>query len=429
MDRESIGPGRRCALALVGVEPWQAERGSTVVRGEAWRPVNRLGVALRVSAQAARGVEHGGRVRIFLGTGEVMARVLLPEVRELGPGDAEWAVLECEKPLVARVRDRFVVRFYSPVLTIGGGRVAELEPPRRWRSRTVLWERCLGDDPAGAMGAVVELAAGQGVHDLELPLATGLPLLASVEEEPAASSSVRRISDRWYTHAVCARARKDILAMLRDAHRKAPRASGESLESLRAGLGRRYRGDLIDAMLVQLAESGEILVHGPRLRIPTHQPTLTDAEERALRSLLAALRDAGLEVPSPERLAERLGIDRGLLNDLLRLLAERGSVVAITPEMFLAAEVEEEMRSRAVEVLERTGTAGPAAFREALGTSRKYLIPFLEYLDRIGLTHRRREGRILTEGAATGSVRARAGSGEAGINPRSRGSARSGRRS
>ncbi len=120
------------------------------------------------------------------------------------------------------------------------------------------------------------------------------------------------------------------------------------------------------------------------------------AEERALRDLEAALVAADLAPPPPSDLATSIGVDRDLLNDLLKLLVERGLAVRVTPEMFLMRSAEE----RARETIRRLSSAvavPPGEFRQALGLSRRHLIPLLEYMDRVGVTRRTPEGRILNE--------------------------------
>ncbi len=128
-ERGEVGPGMRCAMALVGVDAVSVNRGSVVLGPGNWRQLSRLGVRLEVPPESAREVDHGQRVRLYLGTSEVMARVRTVKRSSVSAGGRGWAVLDCEQPVVARVGDRFVLRFYSPVTTVGGGQVCALDPP------------------------------------------------------------------------------------------------------------------------------------------------------------------------------------------------------------------------------------------------------------------------------------------------------------
>lgn len=388
-ERSLVGPGHRTALALVGLDPPATGRGSCIVREPAWKAVRRLGVRVEVPPGGPYRLESGQRVRVFLGTGEVLARVRLSSPGVLAE-PAAWAVLECETPLVPRVRDRFVLRFYSPVRTIGGGMVAELDPPHRWRDRVPLWEGCLAD-PTRAAIAAVELSGGQGTPADDLPLRTGL---APDLLEALSSPSLRRIGGSWYSTRAFDEACERILTALREAHRSRPRQSAEALESLRAGLVPRSSDQLVAAALAWLTDTGEVVVRGPWVRLPGHEVSLTTGERQARARMIERLREARLEPPEPERLEAELGLDRALRNDLLRLLAEDGLAVAVTPELYLDAAVERELRETAWRIVTEQGTATPAHFKAALGVSRKYLIPILEYLDRVGVTRRTAGGRV-----------------------------------
>lgn len=392
-SRPRLAAGRRCALALVGVDPDQVPRGRVAVRGAGWRPVSRLGARIRLLAESGRSLEHGQRVRVHHGTREVLARVQLPDRASLAAGSSGWAVLRLERPVVPRVRDRFIVRFYSPVVTIGGGEVAELEPPREWVERTGAWRRLLEEEPEEAFVAAVELQGPRGMEDVALPVATGLPVEACGRLRAAPPSGVLTAGDRWYAARLLEEASRWLRAELERLHRLRPRAPGASLEALRASAGSRFGGPLVERALESLATSGQVVLEGPTVRRPDHRPTLTRGERAASDRLLALLAEGGAEPPTLEELAAGLNGDRELLHDLLRLLEDEGRVRAVTPDLYLAADVAERLERQAREVLAAGVPAPPTAFKDAFGVSRKYLIPILEYLDRRGITRRTGEGR------------------------------------
>lgn len=394
--RPRVAAGRRAALALVGVQADEAKRGSVIVSEGAWRPSRRVGVWLEVLAHAPRHVEHGQRVRLYLGTSEVMSRVVLANRDRLEPGQRGWAVLALETPVVARGRDRFVIRFYSPVTTIGGGRISALDPPRGWRERVGAWERCLDGTAEEAIVAAVRLAAGQGLADERLPIVTGLPADRLARPDARRVDAVR-IGRRWFSREILSGARSALLDAVRRAHAANRRAPSVSLEGLRSAAAGRFAPALLERALDELVDERKILVDGPSARLPGHGAELTAAEERALAEVARAVGEGGLAPPTVDEIAARLGLDRPLLNDLLRLLLEREEIVALTPEIFLAAEEAENARLRARRLLGERGTAAPGDFKEAFGVSRKYLIPLMEFLDRTGVTRRVGEGRELVE--------------------------------
>lgn len=392
--RERIEAGRRCAVALVGVDPEQAGRGATLVADPAWRPYDRLGVRLRLLARPGRSVEPGQRVRVFLGTAEAMARVFPEEGGTVAPGESAWAILALERPLAVRVGDRAIVRFYSPVTTIGGARIAELDPPRRWQGRRAGWERILEGSARERLEAAIELAGARGLSREESPVRAGMP--PSRLEAEAAGSSAVLLGGRWFTPEAREETMAEALEALASLHRAHRRAGAVSREALRSRLARSCDPALADDALERLAAGGEIVARGPSVALPDHRPELTGAEREALDRVRDTLLKAGLQPPTVSDLAASIGLERHLLDDLLRLLSDAGETRPITPEIHVSARSLDGMSARVRELLsESDEPRPPTVFKEEFGLSRKYLIPLLEYLDRSAVTRRTGEGRVL----------------------------------
>ncbi len=393
-SRERVGAGRRCAAALVGVAPEEAPRGTSAVGSGAWRPARRVGARLRLLPEAGRPLEHDQRVRVFHGTRETMARVRLPGRAPLPPGGEGWAALRLERPLVVRVRDRFILRFYSPVTTIGGGEIAELEPPGRWEGGADGWVAVLDGGPAEAFAAAVRRAGRAGLARDALPLATGVPLgrLRALTDAPP--EGLRAAGDRWFAAGALRDAEAFLTERLGRMHRSRRRAPAVARSALRAAAGERFALPLVDLALDRLAERGEVVAEGPSVRLPEHRARLTAEERRASERLVRTLERAGLEPPDLEALARGVGGSRELLHDLLRRLEAEGAVVPISPDLWVSRATAERIVTTARSVLDRGAPAPASAFKTAFGVSRKYLIPILEYLDRTGVTRRVGEGRV-----------------------------------
>lgn len=391
-DRTRVGSGRRCALALVGVDASLAPRGTVVVGGDGWEARRRFGARLEVPRESSRSVDHGQRVRLFVGTAEVMARILTLTRNSVRPGELGWGVVVCERSVVVRARDRFVLRFYSPVSTIGGGQVADLAPDRHWRVRTDRWREVLEGDAPAAVRSVIAGVGGRGMLERDIPMATGIPA-GDISQALHSEGVARRIGQRWYDETALESATESTLAVLEAAHRATPRSAAVSLESVRAPLLTRFSSELLESAMTALVDRALVVRHGPRVHLSHHSVALTPHESEVLSALEALLESAGLEPPPPAGMADQLGISRPLLNDLLRLLLDAGQVVSITPEYLVTREAEARARRAALSVA-RTGPATPAQFREALGLSRKHLIPLLEHMDRLQVTRRTSEGRV-----------------------------------
>lgn len=392
--RSQVSAGRRCALALVGLEPQQAPRGSVLVADDGWRESARLGVRVRLLERPGRSLEHGQRVRVYLGTRETMGRALLLERRDLEPGATGWATLALEDALVARVRDRVVLRFYSPVTTIGGGEIAELDPPRRWESRPGAWASILDAEPSAAIRAAIRLTDTAGLPVAEASHSTGYAP-AEITGTGEIDSELLRIGDAWFTEAALDRATVrtlEVVEHLQEAHR---RATAVSLGAVRARARASCASELVDAALERLSGSGAVQIDGPRVRLPGHEPRLTSSECEARDDILRTIEAGGLQPPTVNDLGQALRIDRDLVDDLLPLLQDEGRTVAITPEIHVARAEIESLIERVRELLADGEIAPPTRFKEVFGLSRKYLIPILEYLDREGVTKRTGDGRVL----------------------------------
>lgn len=389
-ERPEAGAGLRCALALAGVAREEVGRGETVVAGPGWRSSRRFGARISVLPGVSRALAHAEVLRVHLGTVERKARVLLTGRGEARPGEDAWAVLDVAAPIVARPGDRFVLRSLTPVETVGGGIVAELEPPRRWRGREGAWSSLVGDDPGAAEAAAVELTAGRGLQAADLALRSGV----GRARDGGPPAGAERIGDRLFATGWRERVRSAVLDHLARAHARRPRVGWEPLETLRARLEGEFAPALCEAALEDLVADGRVERRGAELRLAGHEARLGPEERAARGGVLEALREGGLAPPGPTELVATCGGDRALLNDLLRLLVEERSVVAVGPDLYLEAGRERELRIAASRVLTTATPAAPSDFAAGTGLSRRQLIPLLEYLDRIGWTRRTGRGRV-----------------------------------
>jgi len=377
----------------VGVDAGAAQRGTVLVSQGEWRAVSRVGVRIETLERPGRPLEHDQRVRLYLGTREVMARVSLRHRKTLAPGEQGWGSLALEDPLVLRARDRGILRFYSPVTTIGGIRVCELDPPRAWADRVRGWETILEEDLGKAFAAAVRLTGPWGLGDEEAPIALGV---APQEiEQVAGESDTRWIGNRWYSTETWVDASDAVLRMVRELHATHRRSSAVSLESVRSSLANHFASDLIEACLREHIDTGRVTVTGPRVSLPGAGATLTASEEAHLTALGTALRGGGLQPPTVNDLEKALHIPRDLLDDLLRLLSDAGTTRAITPEIYVDSHALDGMTERVREIMAGGRIAEPTLFKQEFGLSRKYLIPLLEHLDSAGVTRRTPEGRVL----------------------------------
>jgi selenocysteine-specific elongation factor len=373
-------PGSRTAVGLAGIERLEVRRGDVLVDADApWQTTGALDVELTLLA-GAKAIDRRTRLRLHLGTAELLARVYPRGA--IGAGETGLARLVLERPTVARGGDRFVLRSYSPVTTIGGGRVLDPAPPRR-----AVWPAELADPEPGARLLGLSLRRPAGVPFAKLPVLLG-GTAAEALRAAEATAALIAVSDRWIPRARFTAARDALVARLERHHLDHPAEAGLSVETLRRALG---DDDWMAAAAL------DVLTKGKQIRVVEGLATKAgfaprsgggDAEvERAVE----ALRAAGLAPPTVPELERQLGLRD--LRGALRVAAGRGLVEAIETDRYGATSVLEQFAA----VLRDLGTGGaeisPQLVRERTGLSRKFLIPLLEWADRKAVTRRDLDGK------------------------------------
>lgn len=418
---EEAAAGQRVALNLAGVEHRQVRRGQVVCTPGVYSSTTRLAARLEL-LPGAPPLRSGTRVHFHLGTAESSARVVLLDRDELAPGRDALARFRLEEDLVAARGDRFVIRSWSPPRTVGGGRVLS---PHSWHRRQVPAHlQALRElEEGGVAGELLDvLEVGEALRTAEdLAVRVGLPVapvtehLARLREQgrvtaiglPGEGATGAGVAGAWWASTrrlgmLQARA----LSLLDAYHARHPARPGMPREELRQRLG---LGDAraFAALLGEWERRGLLSTVADRVARAGFRPATAGALGRARRLVTEILEKGHFSPPLANELVEevvRLGVAREDAGDLLESLAIEGEVVRITPELYLAAAVYRELVTLVREYLHEHGSMTAARFRDLLGTTRKYAIPLLEYLDAARVTRRLGDERVLYEGR-TGDAR------------------------
>jgi selenocysteine-specific elongation factor len=370
------------AVALAGVDRSEAARGAVLVEdGSSWRmsAVLRADVAL-LDGATAFGVRT--RVRFHLGTVDVGARVV-PVSGRTEAGRVVAARVVLDEPVLARAGDRFVLRSASPAVTIGGGVVTDPQPPAR---RAKPWPAS-GASEEQRLDWMVRERAGEGLRVADLPVRLGATPAKSVTILDRARGVIRA-GDRLFSSELVATLRTRLVAAVEASHKQHPIEAGLSLQHARSTL--QASEEIVELVVRDLVEQGKLQLMGGVIARAgwKGRPEGRDAEQADL--LAETLRAAG---PNPPSVAE-LGVQFGrYVPALLRALEREGRVVAVAADRYFSRDALDELleRLRAGTADDRDRTASEV--REILGLTRKYLIPFLEYCDRTGVSTRRGDVR------------------------------------
>jgi selenocysteine-specific elongation factor len=382
---DMVGPGQRVAVGLAAVNVDEARRGAVLVGGEGWQPTTTLRADVTLLDDVSRTLGARTAVRFHLGTADVGARIIA-EGGALSSRELKAARITVDAPIVARAGDRFVLRSGSPVATVGGGTVSDPFAPRRGRRWPV------GRTPVQRLELALAESGVEGLGLATLPVRLGVApaavetVVAGLEAPPV------RLNGRAYAYLVARDLGNRLVANLREFHRTQPLEPGMPLQLLRSRLG--APPELVDVVLRERSDAREIEVAGSVARIARWTPSLEAADSARAADILAELRRARHEPPSAAELTERFG---PRAPDVLRFLERRGDVVQIADGRYYVSEAVRELVDTLRGRMEPGKAYGPAEIRDMLGSSRKYLIPFLEYCDRIGVTRREAHGRVWSE--------------------------------
>lgn len=402
-DATRAEAGERTAVAVSGVDRAEAARGQTLVTHLTWESTWMLTSRISVLAGAPRGVEQGMRVRVLLGTAEVLARcaVLEPEGVIL-PGDDGWVQFRLEEPTLARAGDRLVVRSYSPLLTVGGGVVAEPTPPKRRRLAAGEAEALLAlasGPPEERVAAALHLAGWAGVEARSLVQSAGAsPTALDSLVDAAEGAGALHHKGRVFAAPVVDDAKTRVLGALDEGHAREGLRPSVPLERLRAAIPSWAAAALADGVVAALAREGALELAEGGARRPGFQPTPTPDQQAAGAALRSAYDEAGLAAPFLDELPESLRA-RADLPQLLRYLEGQGVLRTVDDGLLVSAHVLDAAAEAVTGALGGRTGLGPADFREVLPVSRRHLMPLLAYLDGLGVTVRRGPTRDVPPGA------------------------------
>lgn len=393
--------GERTAVNLQGLEVAEVTRGQALAPAGRFVPTHLLDVSLQLLKSAPKPLRSRSRVRLHHGTAEALARVILLGQSELAPGGKAFAQLRLETPILALPQDRFIVRSYSPTVTIGGGVIVDALPLKhrtREAPKVITKLAALAQaDEVERLALLVEMAGEQGMTQAALAARSG----ATDETIKKATEQFTRTRRLFIaaTNPLLLIARepfealaKQVREMLKAFHKKSPLESGLGREELRERIFAKLSPEIFRAVLAQLAERNEVVAEKDLLRLATHRVALSADEQAAKDHLAAIYLQAALQPISLEEAlqsaAPNFGIDAARAQRFAQMLINSGELVRIG-ELVFHKQALEGLRVTLQKYKAEHGTRiDVGVFKELTNVSRKYAIPLLEYLDRQRVTRR-----------------------------------------
>jgi selenocysteine-specific elongation factor len=404
---EKATAGNRTAVNLAGIDHDEVARGMLLAEKGVLLPTQAFDAVAEVLKSAERPLRSRQRVRVHVGSAEVLARVsILNELGEIAPGGSGFAQFRLESPVAVIFGERFVVRSYSPQTTIAGGKVLDVLPEKHRRKDLVGVEQFL-DQLSGSEGnknlllfSLVKSRESKGIERAEIRGRTGWTeeilrstVDASRQKIMAADNSLVALDDLNVLKSM-------IADRIEAFHKREPLAAGIRLETLRKSLPTTAAPPVMDLAITELMSEGRIEIDGDVVRLANRTQKLSPEESKTRDRLLSVYRSAKLE---PQKLNDVLAgdssLDQAKARQVFQMLIDSGDVVKVTDEYYFSGEALKELRAKVSGFGKSSSdhTIDVAQFKELAGVSRKYAIPLLEYFDREKVTVRSGDKRVIVK--------------------------------
>ena len=394
--------GQRTAVNLAGIEHTALQRGMALAAPGKFRTTRRIDARLALLLSAPK-MKQRSRVHFHAGTSETIAEVFLYGVNELAPGQSALAHLHLQEEVLALPGDRFIVRQFSPVTTIGGGAVLDAlarRPMVRDAGRVAFLETLERGDKADMLAAMTERAPMGLVFD-EVVARTGWleDEARAVAQKLAASGRARNVAVDTLMLVPAKpfeEVRQKITVRVERFHKENPLLPGISREDLRSSVGRRTRAETFRTALEELVRQKKLEVQGDLVKRAGSAIALEPAEALAKEQIEAAFAAAGLAVPAVREVLSKLPVEAKRAEKILQILLREKSLVRVTPELIFHRDALARLRERLSTYKKTKGERiSVPVFKELTGITRKYAIPLLEYLDRERVTRRAGDERVI----------------------------------
>ena len=403
---QEVMAGDRAAINLPGVEKEEIVRGDVLASPDYLHPTYMLDARLHLLPSCPRSLGHRARVRLHLGTREALARVVLLDREELYPGDDTLVQLRLETPVAAVWGDRFVIRRYSPALTIGGGMVLDPHPVKHRRAEAAVLAEQLEALEQSDASAVVEARlrhAREGFkscQDLAGELGLGVEQSEAVVQDLESAGQVVRVQVDNQAGAVHVETWESLSQQIEEAlqafHAENPLRQGLNREELRLRSARYVHLALFEQLVQALEKAGRVRMAGALVCAAAHTIQFTPEEEQLKEQIETALKSVDLaSAPDAAALASRLKVDRAKVEGVLAALQSLGTVISLEGGLLLHGDTLDEVRQKLRQHLEGEGEITVSGFRDLIEGNRRYALALLNFFDGEGLTERREDMRVL----------------------------------
>ena len=390
---QQVETGDRAAINLQGVEIKQIERGSQIAEIGYLQSLNQMGVTLLLLGSAQKAITQNQRIRIHLGTQEVMARVALTDGKTLQPGDDCPALLRLEQPMVAARGDKFIIRSFSPVITIGGGEVMEVLIEEKWK---IVKEKLQNLYESPKSDQLIHLVQEEGAkpitpEKLQYRIGISKEQINAIVEEKEELFWLTHKQGKWLlTQNQWNELKNSIHNFLKKYHAKNPLNAGAQKEEIRQHLN--CENSILEALLQSMLDDKSISQKGELFLNPNFSITLSSEDDSLQNSILNQLDQEGFTSSTLAQLSLKTGNSKEKLMQVLNVAEQQGKLLRIDGKLMFTQKNFIILREKVNQFFSNHPEMSVLEFKELAHTSRKYAVPLLEYFDKKKITYR--EGNI-----------------------------------
>ena len=393
---DSVQLGARAAINLQGIEANELARGCQVATPNYFQDHSTLGATVSLLSSSKYPIVQNQRVRIHLGTQEVMARLALPDRMSLEPGGDGPVIFRLETPLIASVGDKFIIRLYSPVITIGGGEVIETELSGKWKNNKEKITHLHNSKADEKFRYRIESAAGKPIPKSDLGLSLGLSS-EKIENIVSKDNQLKWVKHKTLTWLLSLNQievlTQNVMHFLEGYHQNSPYKSGAQKEEIKQSL--KAEDYFCDYLLSLLSDENKIKSVNDKWALSEFSIELSDVENQLLQNLITILNGEGFTSSRYNELANKLGADKEKVLLLLNIAEQRGDVLRLDESLMFTRSNFSSLREKVIKFFDNESELSVSQFKDLADTSRKYAVPLLEYFDKQKITYRDGNSRKL----------------------------------
>ena len=388
--------GQRTALNLAGVATDDVARGMTLALPNTYRPPSRVDVSLSL-LRSAKPLKDRARVHLHAYTSETIAEVRLHSKKQVASGEDAYAQLRMENPALLLPGDRFIIRQFSPVITIGGGIVldATLLPKRNKANVEQELAKLASGSPESILSLRITRRSIDGLTLAEAVAETGWTRarIESLASNLSRQGEIARIGERLLERQSLAALQEHVVSHLEDFHGRNPLVPGISRQQLHDSVG--SPDEVFSAILDSLTKQKKLEVAGEIVRLAGRGVVMKDEESESKRAIETAFSSTGLAVPALNQVLAGLKIDKARAQKLVTLLLRDKVLIKVSDDLVFHRGALDQLRAQLATYKQKSPKIDVGKFKELTGVSRKYAIPLLEYLDRERITKRVGDERVI----------------------------------